>query len=157
MIFTGHAELTIDAKQRVAIPAKYRAKLTPESDGSAWYCVPYGEKKLVLYTEKRFEEIAEQRDFKLMPDPVESELASKFFGMCERIDPDAAGRIVIPRLHREMAELGDDVVMIGCGKYIEIWDRKVWTETYLPGAKQLQSRVAEISDRSNKDAKPGNN
>ena len=41
MLFTGHSEHTIDAKLRLAIPAKYRNNLTPERDGLAWFCVPW--------------------------------------------------------------------------------------------------------------------
>jgi MraZ protein len=145
MIFTGHAELTIDAKQRLAIPSKYRQRLTAEADGTAWYCLPYGENKLVLYTERRYEEMAEQGAFTLTPDANESKRASAFFGITERIDPDSAGRIIIPRLHREIAQLGDDVVMVGCGKYIEIWDKAVWEREFLPQYKNMAVLMGQLS------------
>ena len=150
MIFTGHAELNIDAKQRLAIPAKHRARLTPERDGVAWYCVPCGEKKLALYTEKRFEEIVEKGELKLTRDEAQSNWASTFFGMVERIEPDAAGRIVIPRLHKDTAELGDEVVMVGCGKYLEIWDRSVWAAKFLSQFKNLPALVDEVNERGAK-------
>ncbi|MBS0197076.1 MAG: hypothetical protein JSR77_09975 [Planctomycetes bacterium] len=126
MIFTGHAELTIDAKQRLAIPAKHRARMTPERDGNAWYCVPWGGKKLMLYTEKRFEEMAEKGDFSLTPDPEVASVASNYFGMCERLETDSAGRINIPRHHQDMTGIGNEVVMVGCGKYLEVWDKAEW-------------------------------
>lgn len=150
MIFTGHAELNIDAKQRLAIPAKHRARLTPERDGTAWYCVPCGDKKLALYTEKRFEEIVEKGELTLTRNEAESMLASTFFGMCERIEPDAAGRIVIPRLHKDTAGLGDEVVMVGCGKYLEIWDRAVWAAQFMNQFKNLPSLVNEVNNRGAK-------
>jgi len=156
MIFTGHAELVIDSKQRVAIPAKYRARLTPEKDGTAWYLVPYGQNKLVLYTEKRFEEISEQGDFTLTPNESESIRASTFFGMTERIDPDSASRIVIPRLHREIARLGDNVVMVGCGKYLEIWDKGEWETTFLPKFKNMPALVRTLSGENGKSGSSGN-
>jgi MraZ protein len=145
MIFTGHAELTIDAKQRLAIPSKYRQLLKAEEDGTAWYCLPYGDNKLVLYTERRFVEMAEQGAFTLTPNESESKRASAFFGITERIDPDSAGRIVIPRLHREIAKLGDDVVMVGCGKYLEIWDKAVWEREFLAQYKNMPHLVSLLS------------
>lgn len=150
MIFTGHAELVIDGKQRLAIPAKYRARLTAEKDGTAWYCVPYGQSRLMLYTEKRFEEISEQGAFTLTPDARERERASTFYGMTERIEPDSAARIVIPRLHREVAKLGDDVVMVGCGKYLEVWDKGEWDATFLPKFKDMPALAKELSEGSGK-------
>ena len=98
MIFTGHAELTIDPKQRLAIPAKHRALLNPEKDGNAWYCVPF-QKRLMLYTQARFTELAEKGEATLTPREEEAGLEAAFFGLTERLEMDSAGRITIPRLH----------------------------------------------------------
>ncbi len=38
MLFTGESELSIDAKHRLAIPAKIRAGLDPETQGEASRC-----------------------------------------------------------------------------------------------------------------------
>ncbi len=156
MIFTGQSDLTIDAKQRLAIPAKYRSLLKPDRDGTAWYCVPWGEGKLALYTERRFEEIVEGRDLTLTPDETESTMDSAFFGMCERIEPDAAGRIVIPKRHQEMANLKEDVVVVGCGKYLEIWDRERWNERFEQNFRKLPTIVNEHKQRGAKSQGPGN-
>ena len=40
MIFTGYYEHTIDAKHRLAIPAKFRSRLDPQRDGTALVMVP---------------------------------------------------------------------------------------------------------------------
>jgi MraZ protein len=150
MIFTGHAELTIDAKQRLAIPAKHRAGLTAERDGTAWYSFPSGKGKITLYTEKRFIEVAEKGDFTLTPTEAESQRASAFFGMCERIEPDSANRIVIPRMHKSISQLGDEVVMVGCGKYLEIWDKSLW-EAQLANFQDPSAVMKQITSR---EAKP---
>jgi MraZ protein len=149
MIFTGHAELTIDAKQRLAIPAKHRAGLTAEKDGTAWYSFPSGKGKLTLYTEKRFTEVAEKGEFNLTPTEAEADRASKFFSMCERIEPDSANRIVIPRMHRTISELGDDVVMVGCGKYLEVWNRSLW-EAHLTNFQDPSAVMRQITTRDSK-------
>jgi MraZ protein len=127
MIFTGHAELTIDAKQRLAIPAKHRALLRPERDGTAWYCVPWSGGKLMLYTEARFQELAERGRGTLTPGEDEAGLEANFFGLTERLEMDSAGRINIPRLHLDLTGISSDVVMIGSGRRLEVWDRQAWT------------------------------
>lgn len=141
MIFTGHAELTIDAKQRLAIPAKHRARHNAERDGAAWYCVPWGREKLMLYTEKRFEEMVEKGEFTLTPDEETSERASNFFGMCERLEPDSAGRIIIPQSHKRIAGIGENVAMIGCGKYLELWNQEAWDRGQEKRFESLKSSV----------------
>ncbi len=77
-------------------------------------------------------------------------VASNFFSMCERLEMDSAGRIVIPKTHQEMAGLSTNVVMIGAGKYLDIWDRDTWTNGRdgrigeLPHAiKRLQQRAKD--------------
>ncbi len=152
MIFTGHAELTIDAKQRMAIPAKHRARHNAERDGAAWYCVPWGRRKLMLYTEKRFEEMAERGEFTLTPDDETSDRASNFFGMCERLEPDSAGRIIIPAGHKKIAGIGESVVVVGCGKYLEVWDHDAWVNGL---EERFDSLKKEINQSGTKSKQPG--
>src|SRR5947207_15740221 len=137
MIFTGHAELTIDAKQRLAVPAKHRALLSPEIDGAAWYCVPWSKKRLMLYTQARFTELAEKGEATLTPGEDEAGLEANFFGLTERLEMDAAGRITIPRLHLDLTKIGTEVVMIGAGRRLEVWDKEAWS----PG---LEDRFASL-------------
>jgi MraZ protein len=136
MIFTGHAQLTIDAKQRLAIPAKHRALLS-EKDASGWYCVPWSKNRLMLYTQARFHELAEKGEATLTPREEEAGLEANFFGLTERLEMDTAGRITIPRLHLDLTKIGTEVVMIGAGRRLEVWDKEAWS----PG---LEDRFAAL-------------
>lgn len=142
MIFTGSAELTIDAKGRLAIPAKFRSLLRPERDGTAWYCVPWRKHLLMLFTEARFQELAEKGPATLMPPAQQAEAQADYFGFTERLEVDSAGRINIPQLHLELTELGKDVVMVGAGPRLEVMDRATWQKDLrdrfnkLPGVMQ---------------------
>lgn len=146
MIFTGHAELTIDAKQRLAIPAKHRALLRPERDGVAWYCVPWSGGRLMLYTESRFTELAEKRRATLSPDEEEAGADANFFGLTERLEMDTAGRITIPRQHLSLTGIGTDVVMIGAGLRLEVWDKQAWTAGLEDRFKGLPSLMRKVED-----------
>lgn len=126
MLFTGHAEVIIDAKGRLAIPAKYRGQIKAETDGTAWYCVPWKNGQLRLYTERRFETLAEQGPQSLTPGEDEAEMEATFYGLAERLEPDSTGRIVIPRKHMELAGLGDKVVVVGARTRLEVRDKTTW-------------------------------
>jgi len=147
MIFTGHADLTIDAKQRLAIPAKHRALLKPERDGAAWYCVPWRAQTLMLYTEARFTELAERGGATLTPGEDEAGLEANFFGLTERLEMDSAGRITIPRLHLELTGIGTDVVMVGSGRRLEVWDRGAWTAGLAERFQNLPNLVRKIEGK----------
>lgn len=127
MIFTGHAELLLDEKGRLQIPSKHRALLRPERDGTAWYCVPWRAGLLMLFTEGRFLELANRGPATLTPSAGEGLAQASYFGLTERLELDSAGRVMIPRLHLQLTGLSKDVVMIGVGPRLEVWDKETWT------------------------------
>lgn len=118
--------MTIDPKQRLAIPAKYRSQLDPSKDGVAWYCVPWPGNGLLLFTERTFEELASRDPGTLTPIGEESELETSLFGLTERLEMDSAGRITLPRMHLELTGLGNEVVVVGSRWRLEVRDRGAW-------------------------------
>ncbi|MCW5769398.1 MAG: hypothetical protein KIT19_12015 [Phycisphaeraceae bacterium] len=154
MLFTGHSELTIDAKLRLQIPAKYRNAWEESRDGKAWYCVPWPGGIVRLYSEACFEELASQglsgARATLTPDQDVADLEADLFSLAERIEPDSAGRIALPRLHLELAGLGGggiEVVVIGAGNRLEVRDRASWKQTLAQRFARLPSLVAKNEAR----------
>lgn len=151
MLFTGQAELTIDAKLRLQIPAKYRNTWDEARDGKAWYSVPWPGGIVRLFTERCFEELASQgagsRRLTLTPDQDAADLEADLFSLAERIEPDSAGRIAIPRQHLELAGFGlegCEVSVIGAGNRLEIRDRASWKQTLAQRFARLPGLVAKI-------------
>jgi len=126
LLFTGLSNHAIDAKLRLAIPAKYRNQWDAARDGAAWYCIPWPTGHLRLYTEARFRDLAERREQTLTPGRNEAELEKVLFGFAERLEMDSAGRISIPRQHLELAKIGTEVVIVGAGVRLEVHDRAAW-------------------------------
>lgn len=154
MLFTGHSELTIDAKLRLQIPAKYRNAWDEARDGKAWYCVPWPGGIVRLYSEACFEELAQQSTSggraTLTPDQDAADLEADLFSLAERIELDSAGRIVLPKQHLELAGLGgggSEVVVIGAGNRLEVRDRAAWKQTLTQRFSRLPSLVAKIEAR----------
>jgi len=150
LLFTGHAELNIDAKQRLAIPAKYRGQMSPERDGDAWICVPWSARLIRIYTETTFTELAGKAEQGLATTEEQAELEATLFGFAERIELDSAGRITIPKLHLQMTGLGTEVVIVGARNRLEVRDRNAWTATIPERFARLPSLVAKVeSQRKN--------
>lgn len=126
MLFTGHAEHAIDAKMRLSLPKKHRAQWEPETQGDAWYCVPWPNGSLRLYPSKLFQRLAEQSAESLTPNEDQSELEATLYGLAEMLTVDAQGRIMLPKEHLEMTGLGRAVVVVGVRNRLEIHDQDEW-------------------------------
>lgn len=126
MLFTGQAEHAIDAKLRLSLPKKHRAQWDPETHGEAWYCVPWPTGILRLYPSKVFQRLAEQSTESLTPNEDEGELEATLYGLAEMLSVDAQGRIMLPKEHLDMTELGRAVVVVGVRNRLEIHDLDAW-------------------------------
>lgn len=126
MLYVGYSELVIDAKARLAVPARYRAQWDPSADGKHWVLVPWQRGLLRLYTETGFTQLAQEMRRSLTPSPERARLQAALFGFAEAVEMDAAGRIVIPKHQLERTGLSGEVVMIGAGDRFEVRTKGAW-------------------------------
>lgn len=147
MLFTGHSEHTIDAKQRLAIPAKYRSQWKESTEGKAWICVPWPGGMLRLYPEKTFEILADSQAQTLTPASDEADLEADLFGFAERIEMDKSGRISLPKSHLDLVGLTSEVVVIGARNRLEVRDRATWLASRSDRFARLPSLVEKIETR----------
>jgi MraZ protein len=148
LIFTGQAELVIDSKQRLAIPAKYRAQLEQQNLSKAWICVPWPGGVLRLYPESTFEALAlGTGDQTVIPGRDEAELDASFFGLAERLEMDSAGRVALPRHHLDQTRLSGDVIVTGARDRLEVRDRALWNASLAERFNALPELVARIQSK----------
>jgi MraZ protein len=120
--FLGQYEHTLDAKNRLTIPSRFRAAL---SDGvilarSLDPCVS-------IYTPDGWERFTSEWIRTRDPfDPEARKVERHFHGGSFDTSLDAAGRIMLPPLLIERAGLAKEVVVVGCDDRIEVWDRDRW-------------------------------
>ncbi len=142
MLFTGQSEATIDQKERLAIPAKYRSMWQAARDGEAWMCVPWPGGVLRLYTENQFAALANQVRGSLAPDEDQAALDVTLFSAAERLEMDATGRVRIPKHQLDRVGLSGDVMVAGARDRLEVHDRAKWKATELERWNALPSLVA---------------
>lgn len=147
MLLTGQYEHSIDAKQRLAIPADIRGRWRTEEDGSAWIAVPWTGGIIRLYTELDFTRRASTGFLTLTPDEDEAELQATLFGLAARLPMDSVGRIRIPEEQLKLTKLPTEVIVIGAGDRLEIRDRASWNGSKGQRLEQLPELVARISAR----------
>lgn len=147
MLFTSQHEHTIDAKQRLAIPSEIRSRWRAETEGTAWFAVPWPGGLIRLYPERAFEIRASSGELTLTPDEDEAELQATLFGLSARLEMDSAGRIRFPEEMLSLVGLGTEVVLVGAGDRLEVRDRAEWSRSRADRLGQLPELMARISAR----------
>jgi MraZ protein len=142
MVFRGTFDHTLDAKNRLTVPARYRAAL---SEGVVMV-MPVDLKPCVgVWRPEDYETYTERALAELPPlSPRLTELERFFYGSSQDADLDAAGRIMVPGFLGEHAGLQKDVVVVGVGGHLELWDKGRWIEhrpTLLSGVAETTSRA----------------
>ncbi|MDP3947131.1 MAG: division/cell wall cluster transcriptional repressor MraZ [bacterium] len=136
-MFIGEYQHSLDPKGRIAVPAKFRAKLS----GGA--IITRGlDHCLFLITTKEWEALAA----KLMALPLAQANSRAFVRLmlagAMEVAPDQQGRILIPDYLRKYAGLAKQAVIAGLYNRIEIWDAETWRE-YRTRTESSSDEIAE--------------
>lgn len=120
-MFKSQYNHTVDTKGRLIIPSKFREIL-----GEQFVVTKGMDGCLFAFSNddwKVFEE-------KLKALPITNKNARKFarffLAGAADVEVDKQGRILLPQHLREFGEIDKDVVLVGVGSRIEIWDRDKW-------------------------------
>lgn len=117
-MFMGEFNHTIDPKNRVIVPAKYRDELGEKFVVSAGL-----DGCLYLTKSSDWEEFANR--LSELPMTKETRQLVRFFMKnASECEPDKQGRIIIPQALKDMAKLEKDVVLVGSGSKVEIWSKE---------------------------------
>ena len=127
--FLGEFEATLDAKGRFLLPAGFKRQL-PEEETTRFVINRGFEKCLALYPmrtwEPLFEKIAGLNEF----DPKQREFRRAFLNGATFVEPDTAGRILLPPTLKAYAGLQKDIVLMATGDKLEIWDSNKYKELF---------------------------
>src|SRR5690349_2036212 len=117
MVFRGTFDYSLDAKNRLTVPARYRAAL---ADGVV-LAMPLDLKPCVgVWRPEEYDGYTSRALAELPPlSPRLTELERFFYGSSHDVELDAAGRIMIPNSLRESARLLKDVIVVGVGDRLE--------------------------------------
>jgi MraZ protein len=136
-MFRGATSLSLDAKNRLAVPIKHREALQLNCAGNL-VLTAHPHRCLLLYPQAAWEPIQTKMMALSSFDKQSSSLQRLLVGFAEDIALDSAGRILVSPVLREFATLDKEVMLVGQGSHFEIWDMVAWR-------KQL-SQVLESGD-----------
>ena len=125
-MFRGIAEISIDSKGRLAIPAKYREVLAAQCCGQLVVTVDLVEACLRLYPLPIWQEIEQQLEKLPANDPNSRRVQRLLIGHASDVELDGSGRVLVPASLRKRAGLEKDVVLVGQGQKFELWSVSAW-------------------------------
>ena len=124
-MFRGRYEHTIDSKGRISIPSKFREILSKKYDDRL--VITNFDGCLVAFPHDEWDSLVEQKigSFSIMRKEM-SGFLRYFYSSASDCVIDKHGRLLIPQTLRDYAALQKDVVLVGEGRFIEIFSKERW-------------------------------
>ena len=125
-MFQGAAALNLDAKGRLAIPARHRDALAVENGQVVITAHPHG--CLIVYPVPAWAPIRDKVLSAPSLDPTAAQLKRLLVGFAQDEALDSAGRVLIAPSLRKFASLEKQVWLVGQGSHFELWSDAGWTK-----------------------------
>lgn len=134
----GEYKHNIDAKGRIIIPNKLREKM-----GDQFIITRGLDGCLFVYPMQNWKELSSKLQNNLPLGKKDARAISRFFySAATEVEFDKQGRIVVPNVLREYAQLTKNCRIIGAVERLEIWDENKWV-SYL---QQTESQVDKLTE-----------
>ena len=149
-MYRGIATLSVDAKGRMAIPAKHRDALVERGSGRLVLTADL-DKNLMLFALPDWE-VVEQRVMALPSMDRDSRRMQRLLvGYATEMELDSANRILIPQMLRDHASIEKKAIFLGQGSRFEVWDEGVWnaeTENWADKGPPSESTLEQLNNFS---------
>ena len=136
-MLTGEYKHSIDAKRRLAMPAKFRKEL-----GNGAILTRGLDNCLFVFSKKQWPEFAEKLGKMPWGQKDNRAFVRLFLASAVEVDFDALGRILVPDSLAGYASLTKEAVITGVYNRLEIWDEKAW-EIYKSDLEKNSDKIAE--------------
>ena len=125
-MFRGINAITIDTKGRLAIPTRYRAALGADERTPLVVTIDTEETCLLLYPLATWQIIEENLQKLPSFNAAARRIQRLLIGHATDVELDGNGRVLLPNVLRDYAQLEKEVVMIGQGNKFEVWNKALW-------------------------------
>lgn len=143
VVYAGTFDRSLDAKNRVTIPACWLAGKEEEE----FQIIPNpsaGEPFLIVMPPAEFAQM-ESRILSLDAPAVEKrKFIRQFYGAARAVAADKQGRILLPEDHCKKLNLQGGVVLVGGKSRFEIWNRELWSHAFATDQPTYEKMAALI-------------
>ena len=145
-MFLGQFQHTIDSKGRVSIPVKFREYLTDRYEESLVVTSDL-DQCLAAYPREEWQLIIEKAKKLPQEQPEVKDWMRVFYSRAVECPLDRQGRVLVPPALREHAKLNRQIILLGLGHKIEVWDLKRWRDKEIQVSKnseKISKALAEL-------------
>ena len=138
----GEYTHTIDDKNRLSLPAKFRQEM-----GKKVVLTRGFDKCVAIFTFKEWQKIADKLSESSMLQADSRSFSRFMFGGAVEMEVDAIGLILIPDFLKTWGGLQTKVSVIGVQSRIEIWNEKAWSvhkETIEKQSDTLAEKLGQV-------------
>jgi MraZ protein len=117
-VFQGASALNLDAKGRMSVPAKHRDALLVQGEGRVTL-TKHPDGCLMVFPRPEWEAFRAR----VAQLPMDAHWWRRIFlGNATELDLDSAGRILVSPELRSAAGIQREVILLGMGSHLELWD-----------------------------------
>ncbi len=142
-MFRGSNSVNLDAKGRMALPARLRETVLERSAGKLVVTIDTRERCLLLYPLPEWEAVQARLEGLSNMNRTARLLQRLLIGHATDLELDGSGRLLIPPMLRDYAGLSKRLVLLGQGNKIEIWSEENWQQRL---DEWLSERAGELLD-----------
>lgn len=143
--FTSEYESKLDAKGRLVLPARIKAQL-PEGDTELVLRKGF-EPCLILYPITEFKKVFARISGLSEFNEEYRTLQRNFFSGTATVELDGNGRILIPKNMLAYARIDRDVVLVGMGNKVEIWNPEEYQNHLIQSPGELSKLAQKYLDQ----------
>ena len=134
---------TIDEKNRVSMPAKFRKEL-----GKKIIITPGLGNCLFIFTNQEWEKVSKklsdsETDLSFLK-ADQRNFNRYMFGRAAEVEIDSIGRILLPDFLKNKIGLKDTAAIIGVKDRVEVWNEKAWSENKAIVEKQAEELAEKL-------------
>ncbi len=146
-IFRGRFHAKLDGKGRLSLPAGLRGCFQEDSIQAVITNSIYKKSPcLDIYLPDEWEKLEAKIDKLSKLKPSVQAYQRFYISGGQSIEADSQSRILLPKSLRSYAGLKGEVVLVGMGNKLELWDESQWNKVHSNLAQNFEETLAEIAE-----------
>jgi transcriptional regulator MraZ len=129
-MFRGNHPTRVDEKGRLKVPAEFK-KVIDEKYGTQFYITSLDGKVAQVYPFEEWEQIEQKLAGLSTFNPTKKKFLSRTNYWGQQVEMDGQGRLLLPQLLREAAQIKGEVAVVGYQKYLEVRNLEAYRQEIL--------------------------
>jgi MraZ protein len=129
-MFRGNHPTRVDEKGRLKVPSEFK-RVIDEKYGTQFYITSLDGKVAQIYPFEEWEQIEQKLAGLSTFNPTKKKFLSRVNYWGQQVEMDGQGRLLLPQLLREAAQIKGEVAVVGYQKYLEVRNLEAYRQEIL--------------------------